>query len=70
MVREVDTTPHPKGKRVLGSCAFLECTEEAGHTVRVVWGSGLMLRQVISVCDGHARALDEGMTVLLEFHKG
>lgn len=49
---------------------FLECENDATESRRVTRGSGLALRVVVEVCEDHALALDQGMSVLLEFHKG
>jgi hypothetical protein len=67
---DVKHTPHPRGRRELGTCAFTECTEDAVRDIRVTRGSGLALRVVVPVCEQHAEALESGMSVLLEFHKG
>lgn len=61
---------HPRGQRVIGSCAFIECTEDAVRQVRVTRGEGLQQRIVVDVCADHGKALDGGMTLLVEFHKG
>jgi hypothetical protein len=61
-------TPHPRGQRTKGSCFYLECTEEASASRRVAYSS--FTRLMVDVCDDHAKALDGGATILIEFTKG
>lgn len=62
--------PHPRGLRKTGSCAYLECTEEATQACRVTAGASKFVRTVVDVCDSHAQALDSGAPIFIEFTKG
>ena len=62
--------PHPRGERRVGTCAFIECTEDATHDKRIVRLTDPSSRIMVRVCDMHAEALREGGTVLVEFKQG
>jgi hypothetical protein len=61
--------PHPRGQRKKGSCTYLECTEEASETRRVTAGKG-MHRLMVGVCPDHAKALDGGAPIFIQFLVG
>jgi hypothetical protein len=65
---EVVYEHHPRGIREVGTCDFIECTEDAEETRYTTSVVKAMAVQV-EVCAGHAKALDEGATILLEFRK-
>lgn len=70
VARSLKNQPHPRGQRILGSCQYLECTEEATESRRVIRGSGLSMRVMVDICTTHAQQLDGGAPILLEFVKG
>lgn len=61
--------PHPRGQKTKGSCAYLECTEEATKGRRVAAGKAGFVRLVVEVCDLHADAIDQGAPIFVEFTK-